>query len=133
MKRFVLPILLAAALPAANSRIIPAMNAFTTASYKQLTRREPDPLPLQHRRCALHEPPVTAGNSGDFPYLSIPIVPDIVTFPAAGAHRPDDADGSTMECGPACRQDSLRPTTRGKRLHPAPVSVRGTYQDTSRT
>ena len=38
MKRFVLPILLAAALPAADSRITPAMNAFTTASYKQLTR-----------------------------------------------------------------------------------------------
>jgi serpin B len=30
--------LLAAALPAADSRIMPAMNAFTTASYKQLTR-----------------------------------------------------------------------------------------------
>jgi len=36
MKRLVLPILLAAALPAADSRIAPAMNAFTTASYKQL-------------------------------------------------------------------------------------------------
>jgi serpin B len=36
MKRFVLPILLAAALPAADSRIAPAMNAFTTASYKQV-------------------------------------------------------------------------------------------------
>jgi serpin B len=36
MKRFVLPILLAAALPAADSRIAPAMNDFTTASYKQL-------------------------------------------------------------------------------------------------
>ena len=36
MKRFVLPILLAAALPAADSRITPAMNAFTTASYKRL-------------------------------------------------------------------------------------------------
>jgi len=36
MKRFVLPILLAAALPAADSRITTAMNAFTTASYKQL-------------------------------------------------------------------------------------------------
>jgi serpin B len=36
MQRFVLPILLAAALPAADSRIAPAMNAFTTASYKQL-------------------------------------------------------------------------------------------------
>ena len=40
MKRFVLPILLAAALPAADSRIAPAMNAFTTASYKQLTGRD---------------------------------------------------------------------------------------------
>jgi len=36
MKRLVLPILLAAALPAADSRITTAMNAFTTASYKQL-------------------------------------------------------------------------------------------------
>ena len=36
MKRFVLPILLAAALPAADPRITPAINAFTTASYKQL-------------------------------------------------------------------------------------------------
>jgi serpin B len=36
MKPFVLPILLTAALPAADSRIAPAMNAFTTASYKQL-------------------------------------------------------------------------------------------------
>jgi len=36
MKRLVLPILLAAALPAADSRIMPVMNAFTTASYKQL-------------------------------------------------------------------------------------------------
>ena len=36
MKRFLLPILLAAALPAADSRIMPAMNAFTTASFKQL-------------------------------------------------------------------------------------------------
>ena len=36
MKRFFLPILLAAALPAADSRIVPAMNAFTTDSYKQL-------------------------------------------------------------------------------------------------
>src|ERR1017187_4947762 len=36
MKRLVLPILLAAALPGADSRITPAMNAFTTASYKQL-------------------------------------------------------------------------------------------------
>jgi len=37
MKRLALPVLLAAALPAADSRITPAMNAFTTASYKQLT------------------------------------------------------------------------------------------------
>ncbi|MGA3238027.1 MAG: serpin family protein [Bryobacteraceae bacterium] len=36
MKRFVLPMLLTAALPAADSRITPAMNAFTTASYKLL-------------------------------------------------------------------------------------------------
>src|ERR1017187_10532156 len=40
MKRFVLPILLAAVLPAADSRITPAMNAFTTASYKRLTGRD---------------------------------------------------------------------------------------------
>ena len=38
MNRLVLPLLLAAALPAADRRIIPAMNAFTTASYRQLTR-----------------------------------------------------------------------------------------------
>ena len=38
MKRFLLPIVLAASLPAADSRIMPAMNAFTVASYKQLTR-----------------------------------------------------------------------------------------------
>src|SRR5580704_9886294 len=37
MKGFVLSILFAAALPAADSRMTPAMNAFTTASYKQLT------------------------------------------------------------------------------------------------
>jgi serpin B len=37
MKRLILPILLAAALPAADSRIMPAMNAFTTDAYKQLT------------------------------------------------------------------------------------------------
>jgi serpin B len=37
MKRLILPILLAAALPAADSRIMPAINAFTAASYKQLT------------------------------------------------------------------------------------------------
>jgi serpin B len=36
MRRFVLPILLAATLPAADSRIMPAMNAFTTDSYKRL-------------------------------------------------------------------------------------------------
>jgi serpin B len=36
MKRFILPILAAAALAAADSRIMPAMNAFTTACYKQL-------------------------------------------------------------------------------------------------
>jgi serpin B len=36
MKRLVLPILMAAALPGADSRIKPAMNAFATASYKQL-------------------------------------------------------------------------------------------------
>ena len=38
MKRLILPFLLAAALPAADSRIVPAMNTFTTASYKQLTQ-----------------------------------------------------------------------------------------------
>ena len=38
MKRLVLPILFAAALPAADSRIMPAMNAFTIDSYKQLMR-----------------------------------------------------------------------------------------------
>jgi serpin B len=38
MKRFLLPILLAAALQAADSRIMPAMNAFTADSYKQLAR-----------------------------------------------------------------------------------------------
>jgi serpin B len=36
MKRFVLPILLASALQAADSGITPAMNAFTTAAYKQV-------------------------------------------------------------------------------------------------
>src|ERR1039458_9561852 len=40
MKRFLLPMLLAAALPAADSHITPAMNAFTTDSYKQLTGRD---------------------------------------------------------------------------------------------
>jgi serpin B len=38
MKRFLLSILLAGAMPAADSRIMPAMNAFTIASYKQLSR-----------------------------------------------------------------------------------------------
>ena len=38
MKRFVVPVLLAAALPAADSRIIPAMNAFATESYRQLAQ-----------------------------------------------------------------------------------------------
>ena len=38
MKRFALSILLAGALPAADSHVVPAMNAFTTESYKQLTR-----------------------------------------------------------------------------------------------
>jgi len=38
MKRFVLPFLLAAALPAGDSRIVPGINAFTSASYQQLTR-----------------------------------------------------------------------------------------------
>lgn len=36
MKRLVLPILLAAALPAADSRVTSAMNAFTAASYNQV-------------------------------------------------------------------------------------------------
>ena len=38
MRRFVFAFLLAAALPAADSRIVPGMNAFTTASYQQLSR-----------------------------------------------------------------------------------------------
>ena len=38
MKQFLLPLLLAAALPAADSRVTTAMNAFTTTSYKQLAR-----------------------------------------------------------------------------------------------
>jgi serpin B len=38
MKCIVLPFLLAAALPAADSRIVPGMNGFTTASYQQLSR-----------------------------------------------------------------------------------------------
>jgi len=37
MKRFVLLILLAAALPAADPRLTPAMNAFSTAAYNQLS------------------------------------------------------------------------------------------------
>jgi serpin B len=36
MKRLLLPILLAATLPAADSHVAPAMNAFTTDTYKQL-------------------------------------------------------------------------------------------------
>jgi serpin B len=40
MKRLVLPILLAAALRGADSRIMPEMNAFTTDIYKQLARGE---------------------------------------------------------------------------------------------
>ena len=38
MKRLFLPILMAGALPAADSDIVPAMNAFTTDSYKHLAR-----------------------------------------------------------------------------------------------
>ncbi len=38
MKRLIVPFLLAAALPAADSRIMPAMNAFAAESYKQLAR-----------------------------------------------------------------------------------------------
>lgn len=38
MKRFLLPLLLAASLAAGDSRIMPAMNAFTAASYRQLAR-----------------------------------------------------------------------------------------------
>jgi serpin B len=38
MKRFLVPVLLAGTLRAADSRIMPAMNAFTVASYKQLSR-----------------------------------------------------------------------------------------------
>ena len=37
MKRFVLPLLLTAALPAADPGLTPAMNAFTTAAYNQLS------------------------------------------------------------------------------------------------
>jgi serpin B len=40
MKRFVLAILFAAALPAAESPNVPAMNAFTIELYKQLTRSD---------------------------------------------------------------------------------------------
>jgi hypothetical protein len=36
MKRLVLSIVLAAALPAADSHLVPAMNAFTTDAYKHL-------------------------------------------------------------------------------------------------
>src|SRR5579863_5579818 len=38
MNRFALPILLAAALPAADSRIVSSMNAFSTESYRRLAR-----------------------------------------------------------------------------------------------
>ena len=38
MKRFILSVLLAGGLPAADSHVAPAMNAFTTESYKQLAR-----------------------------------------------------------------------------------------------
>ena len=38
MKRLFLPILMAGALPAADSDIVPALNAFTTDSYKHLAR-----------------------------------------------------------------------------------------------
>ncbi|MBV8842625.1 MAG: hypothetical protein JO307_07420 [Bryobacterales bacterium] len=38
MRRLVLPIVFAAALPAADSQVAPAMNTFTTESYKQLAR-----------------------------------------------------------------------------------------------
>jgi len=38
MKRLFLPVLLAAALPAADSRIAPAMNAFTADAYKQVAK-----------------------------------------------------------------------------------------------
>jgi serine protease inhibitor len=37
MKHIILPILIAAALPAVDFRITPAMNAFTTEPYKRLT------------------------------------------------------------------------------------------------
>jgi serpin B len=37
MKRFVLPILITAALPAADSHLTPAMNGFSTAAYNQLS------------------------------------------------------------------------------------------------
>jgi hypothetical protein len=37
MKRLALPILFAAALPAADTRVTPAMNAFTTVCSQQLT------------------------------------------------------------------------------------------------
>ena len=38
MKRLILPLLVAAALPAADTRVVPGMNAFTTAAYQQLMR-----------------------------------------------------------------------------------------------
>jgi serpin B len=38
MKRYLLPILLSGALPAADSHLAPAVNAFTTESYKRLAR-----------------------------------------------------------------------------------------------
>jgi serpin B len=38
MQRFVLPFLLAAALPAGDSRIVPGIDSFTIASYQQLAR-----------------------------------------------------------------------------------------------
>ena len=54
MKRYLLPILLAAALPAADPRITPAMNAFTVASYKQLQGGDRnDPFPFFNIATAL--------------------------------------------------------------------------------
>src|SRR5450755_4664085 len=40
MKRLLLPVILAAALPAAESPVAPAVNAFTTAAYQQLSARD---------------------------------------------------------------------------------------------
>jgi len=55
MKRFVLPMLLAAALPAADSRITTAMTPSPLPPTNNLwRRREPDSLSLQHRHGALH-------------------------------------------------------------------------------